>query len=262
MNTGIYWGVNVFRLTVCTTLTLLVACFCMSQVGQAQEQGRQERPVKSGPAAGATIPGPFNPVVVLHADSPEHAGKRWDFVEQYGAAPFVLIFARTTSVPLTDFLTKLDTELATSRNLQGKKAADGLRTLPVHAALILLSDEDELDGRLKKLAKKLKIKHVSIAIDNPTGPRAYDLDKQADVTVLLVKRRKVEANFAFRKGELRQMNVEQVIRDLQRILKPADETSEAFDLRQVERVVAKEPVYQSKPKYCLVVFGQQAKTRV
>src|SRR5262245_49331172 len=100
MNTGIYSGVlNVVGLTVCTTVTVLVACFCMSQVGQAQEQGRQERPVKSGP--------------------------------------------------------------------------------------------------------------------------------------------------------------EQIIRDLQKILKATDETSGAFDLRQVERVVAKEPVYQSKPKYCLVVFGQQ-----
>jgi hypothetical protein len=36
----------------------------------------------------------------------------------------------------------------------------------------------------------------------------------------------------------------------------------AADLTQIERKIAKEPVYQSKPKYCLLVFGPEAKTRV
>src|SRR5215831_8034706 len=37
----------------------------------------------------------------------------------------------------------------------------------------------------------------------------------------------------------------------------------AADLTKVERAIAKEPAYQSKsPKYCLLVFGPEAKTRV
>ncbi|HEV3142290.1 MAG TPA: hypothetical protein VGZ47_00230 [Gemmataceae bacterium] len=36
----------------------------------------------------------------------------------------------------------------------------------------------------------------------------------------------------------------------------------AADLAQIERKLVKEPVYQSKPKYCLLVFGPEAKTRV
>ncbi len=36
----------------------------------------------------------------------------------------------------------------------------------------------------------------------------------------------------------------------------------AADLSKVERVIAKEPAYRSKPKYCLLVFGPEAKTRV
>jgi hypothetical protein len=36
----------------------------------------------------------------------------------------------------------------------------------------------------------------------------------------------------------------------------------AADLAKIERKIAKEPAYQGKPKYCLLVFGPEAKTRV
>src|SRR5437870_13912675 len=38
----------------------------------------------------------------------------------------------------------------------------------------------------------------------------------------------------------------------------------AADLSKIDRTIGKEPVYESesKPKYCLVVFGPEAKTRV
>jgi hypothetical protein len=34
------------------------------------------------------------------------------------------------------------------------------------------------------------------------------------------------------------------------------------DLTKIDRTIAKEPVYKTNPKYCLLVFGQGAKTRV
>jgi hypothetical protein len=36
----------------------------------------------------------------------------------------------------------------------------------------------------------------------------------------------------------------------------------AADLAQVDRTIRKEPTYQAKPKYCLLVFGPEAKTRI
>jgi hypothetical protein len=36
----------------------------------------------------------------------------------------------------------------------------------------------------------------------------------------------------------------------------------AADLSQINRAIQKEPAYQSKPKYCLLVFGPEAKHRV
>jgi hypothetical protein len=38
--------------------------------------------------------------------------------------------------------------------------------------------------------------------------------------------------------------------------------AQAADLAKIERVVAKEPKYQGKPKYCLLIFGLEAKFRV
>lgn len=36
----------------------------------------------------------------------------------------------------------------------------------------------------------------------------------------------------------------------------------ATDLTKIDRTIAKEPVYKNKPKYCLLVFGPEAKTRI
>jgi len=36
----------------------------------------------------------------------------------------------------------------------------------------------------------------------------------------------------------------------------------ALDLSKIERTIRKEPAYKSKPKYCLLVFGPEAKTRI
>ena len=39
-------------------------------------------------------------------------------------------------------------------------------------------------------------------------------------------------------------------------------TVTAADLTKIGRTIAKEPAYKSKPKYCLLVFGPEAKTRI
>jgi hypothetical protein len=36
----------------------------------------------------------------------------------------------------------------------------------------------------------------------------------------------------------------------------------AADLTKIDRTIAKEPAYTSKPRYCLLVFGPEAKTRI
>ncbi len=39
-------------------------------------------------------------------------------------------------------------------------------------------------------------------------------------------------------------------------------TARGADLTKIDRTIAKQPAYKNKPKYCLVVFGPEAKSRV
>ena len=56
------------------------------------------------------------------------------------------------------------------------------------------------------------------SFDDPVGPPSYRLSRDADVTVLLFVNRKVVANFAFRAGELTELNITEVLKALPRIL--------------------------------------------
>ena len=70
---------------------------------------------------------------------------------------------------------------------------------------------------LKDYGKKKAIKHVNLAIMEPDGARPYKLSKEADVTVVMYKRKKVEANHAFKKGELNEKGVETILADVPKI---------------------------------------------
>ena len=61
------------------------------------------------------------------------------------------------------------------------------------------------------------IKNVNLAIMEPDGPKHYTLSKEADVTVVMYKRRKVEANHAFRKGKLTETGVKAILADIPKI---------------------------------------------
>jgi hypothetical protein len=42
----------------------------------------------------------------------------------------------------------------------------------------------------------------------------------------------------------------------------ASASAQAVDLAKIDRTIRKEPAYKGKPKYCLVVLGPEAKTRI
>ena len=157
--------------------------------------------LKSGPQAGENLTGPFLSLVA-HSGEPDLVGKKNDFFEQYGQSPVVLVFAREMTNPLTRLVKKLDAEVA-------KRKSARLR-----AIVVILSDDDALETSLKDYGKKQAIKHVHLAIMEPDGPKLYKVSKEADVTVVMYKKRKVEANHAFKKGELNEKGVEKILADL------------------------------------------------
>jgi hypothetical protein len=183
-------------------LTALLGSFLLC----APVVAAKEVPLQSGPQVGKDLPGPFNPVNVTNADLPDRAGTRNDYTEQYGANPVVLVFARELSEPLTTLARKLDAEVARNRPARLK------------AVLVVLSDDAAIEKQLKALAQKQGLKNVSLAFLEPAGPKNYKLSPEAEVTVILSRRGKVEANHAFKKGGLDKKTIAAVLADVPRIV--------------------------------------------
>ena len=119
----------------------------------------------------------------------------------------VAIFAREVTPALTSLVKKIDE--ATAKN---KK--DDLRSF-----VVILSDDKAMADTLKSWAKEKDIKKTALTVyDDPKGPDAYDIAKDADVTVLLYVEKTVKVNHAFRKGELQDKQIDEIVKDVPKIL--------------------------------------------
>jgi hypothetical protein len=162
--------------------------------------------LKSGPQVGQYLPGTFNPLNVTNAEFPRYAGTKNDYIEQHGRNPVVLIFARALSTPLTTLTRKLDVQVVRNRSAK------------LRAVVVVLSDDEGLEKKLEALAKEDGIKNVSLAVMEPSGPKHYKLSPAADVTVVLYRNSKVEANHAFKKGAFDEKALGAILRDVPRIV--------------------------------------------
>jgi hypothetical protein len=86
------------------------------------------------------------------------------------------------------------------------------------AFVILLTDDEKMEGKLKELAEKEGLKKVMLGIESPTGPPKLNLAKDADVTVLLYTKKTVKKNYAFGKGELTDRQTDEVVDAVKEIL--------------------------------------------
>jgi hypothetical protein len=164
--------------------------------------GRAAQEIKSGPQPGQQGLAPFNP---LHANGPDE-GKRVCLVEKHGGNPVAMIFAREVSGPLTSLIKKVD-------DATGKNSDSHLASFVVFCA-----DDEGLDKKLKELARKEKLNHTILTTYEQAGPRGYKIAKEADVTVILYSKQVVKVNMAFKKGELKESDVEKVVAELAKIL--------------------------------------------
>ena len=117
-----------------------------------------------------------------------------------------MVFAREASPALTKLIKKLD-----EATIKNKDAAMG-------SFVVFLNDADGLDKQLAEMAEKEKLEKTVLSIDNPAGPKAYKVAADADITVVLYVDHKVKANFAFKKGELKEGDIEKVVADVAKIL--------------------------------------------
>jgi len=158
--------------------------------------------LKSGPQVGSTKLPAFNPYNVTG----EKAGTRTSLVVKHGANPVVMIFARDNSPELTALIKKIDA--CTAKNKDAKMGS----------FVVYLNDSESLADQLKKTAEKENIKNTILSIDNPAGPKGYKVAKDADVTVVLYVNRVVKANHAYKKGELKDKEIDQIVSDVPKIL--------------------------------------------
>jgi hypothetical protein len=163
--------------------------------------------VQSGPRAGQDLPvGPFDPLNVTNAELPGYAGKRSDYTEQHGRNPGALIFARKLSHPLPTLIRRLDVQVAANRSAR------------LWAVVVVLSEDEGMEKKLEALVREEGIRNVSLGVMGPGEPKHYKLSPAADVTVLLCRRSKVEANHAFRPGQFDEKAVGAIMRDVSRIV--------------------------------------------
>jgi hypothetical protein len=158
---------------------------------------------KSGPQVGEKVPGPFEPLNI----NGDNAGKKFCQYCINGQNPVAMVFARDASEPVQKLVKELDA--ATAKNSDAKMGS----------FFVFLSDDEAMQKKLESLAKKDDLKKTVLTLDNKTGPENYNISKEAEVTVVLYKDRKVVANYSFKKGQMTDKDVEKVISDLPKILK-------------------------------------------
>lgn len=159
--------------------------------------------MKSGPQEGEKLPGPFHPLNV----NGDKAGEKACLYCKHGDNPVAMVFARTPDCPMTAKLIKR-LEAATKEH---EKAEMG-------CFVVFCSDEDKIAEKLKQWTDKEGIKHVTLAVDNPSGPAKYKIEKDADLTIILYTDRTVKANWAFKKGEIKDEHIDTIIKGLSKIV--------------------------------------------
>jgi hypothetical protein len=176
---------------------------------------------KSGPQTGASIPGPLQSLNVTG----DRANKFHCLVCQYGLGPAVLIFAREAPKEDSPFAT-----LVKKLDAIAQKYAD----YRVGTSIIILTDTKDaelagLEKQLKELAEKLEIKQLVFSVISTNselkefGPaqenlKTYAISPDADLTVLIYRRHKVTANYAFGKDKLTDKDVDAILADVTKIL--------------------------------------------
>jgi hypothetical protein len=162
-----------------------------------------ENTVKSGPQVNEKVPGPFDPLNVTGSK----AGEKNCLYCSNGLNPVAMIFAREVTPEVTKLIKKIDG--CTCKN----------EDCSMGSFVVFLSDKEGLEGQLKNLAKENDLKKIVLSIDNPAGPEKYNINKDADVTVVLYKSRVVKANYAFKKGEMTDKDVDTILGDVSKITK-------------------------------------------
>src|SRR5690349_3675208 len=102
-----------------------------------------------------------------------------------------MIFAREIDGNLTSLVKEID------------KATAANKSKKMGSFVVFLSDDKDLEAKLKALAEKEGIKNTVLTLDNIAGPKGYKVEKDAAISVIFYNEREVKANHTFAKGALK-----------------------------------------------------------
>src|SRR5687768_12401358 len=129
-----------------------------------------------------------------------------------GNNPVAVVFTREISPGLTSLVKKLDKAVAENSSAK------------MGAFVVLLTDDDKAEEKLKALADKEKLEKVILTVDNPAGPKAYKIAEDADTTVILYSRKSVKKNFAYEKGKMTEKDATEIAASVKDVVSAKDDT--------------------------------------
>jgi hypothetical protein len=193
-------------------------------------------PIPSGPKEGKFLPAPFD--AYTFNGPAEHKGRYHSLVTRYGLSPAVIVFAREEpdakkkdqEAGLNALLTRLDEAVGEYKHREFHAAvvflspdAQSSITNPTEADPAKLVDEakkrDELYARVEARAQNFK--SLDVAVMPAAGPKQWDINPKADVTVVFFNKLQVVLSRGFRTGELTEAAVAKVMAKVKDTLSPA-----------------------------------------
>jgi hypothetical protein len=186
----------------------IVLCLASVWVGQSVALEASDS-LKSGPQVGEMIPGSFHFLNINGA----FAGDPHCLVCEYGLRPVVAVFARRVPKEKDALLTLLGKVDDTVANRQAAELRGFAAFLNADYA-----NEDSrkaLVGDLENIAKEWK--KVILCVGDDKGPEKYNINKDAEVTVVLYNKHQVVANFAFAKEKLTDKDVNEIVAAIEKI---------------------------------------------
>ena len=132
---------------------------------------------------------------------------------RYKARPVVVVFSRKADAQLAKLVKKLDGQVVAHED-------DLLSSF----VCFLGENPEELKVNAKQFGAKNKVERVALVVpqDCENGPPEYNLNSEAEVTVLLYVNGRVEANHAFAAGKLSDKAIATIVSDTTKILPAKD----------------------------------------
>jgi hypothetical protein len=184
--------------------------------------------LSSGPAAGKLLPMPFD-CLIINGDK---KGRQHCLVCEHGLRPAVLVFAREASEgkasALDALMAKLDDALERHKdeNLGGAAvflspdARNSANNDKEEDPEKLVAEAKARADLVKRLtARSEKLKSLVVGCFPPEGPKDYNINPKAEVTVLVYERHKVLANYAFAPAAMTDADVERIIAKVGEVMK-------------------------------------------